>query len=203
MRAKSAGRWPLTLALLGALGGCGERGSSFGSGDGASSGHPQAVAWEAHRTLAARVGALDATPAGAMPETGSATYRGFAAVQYRPGVEEAVWREDALLGSLELRADFAAGLVDGTVDDWSAARGGPVAGRLDIGAAQIGGAALVGSAAGVLSNGGRAMALDLDLAGAFVGSRAGAVAGRMDGLVDFADGASGFAEGEFAAERRN
>lgn len=170
--------------IAGLLGAC------TGSGGDSSGGYEQQA--RSARELAQRVGALEQTPVERMPTTGSASYRGHAAV----------WADDATdpsaIADLNLQANFADATLTGRLDNWQSREDGALRGTVNLRDGYIHQNELGADLVGTVRIEGQDTAVDGTMWGTFAGADAQAAAGELAVIV----GGEDYVTGIWGAERQ-
>ena len=120
----------------------------------------------------------DTAPTAAMPEAGTATYKGYAGYSENPEAETADY-----MSNVTLNANFDDAKIDGSLTNFRDANNGKLAGSVDVTDGMIDGNGFSAALSGTLSQGGESGAITGTMDGTFYGEGAEAVAGGMEGEI--------------------
>jgi hypothetical protein len=128
-------------------------------------------------TLANQVDRLDITPIRNMPTSGTARFDGVGAYSASESTFEGVIENPDTLSKVSFDANFAKSTIQGRAYDFKSADGGAVTGSLNISNGVIDDNTFTADIGGRLNNRGVPVTYNGDVAGAFAGSKANALAG--------------------------
>lgn len=136
-----------------------------------------------------------------MPDSGGATYRGYALLGI--GEDGALSPVDNIFGDMTVTATFTpiGGTIEGSIVRLESQFNGPAGGRLDITNGAIVDALFVADVDGTVISGIDSFAVDAVMEGGFLGPNAEGLGAFIDGTVTGGGLVNGITEGEAIAER--